>query len=96
MHNHIVGFEWDAFKASANARKHGVQFAEAMSVFTDEYAITLTDDESSRDEQRFVTMGMGMKARVLVVVYCFRGKSIRIISARPATKQECQRYEQQL
>ena len=66
-----------------------------MSVFTDDYAVTLTDDESSPDEQRFVTMGVGLKGRILVVVYCFRDEDIRIISARVATNLECRQYEAQ-
>jgi len=70
-------------KDEANFRKHGVRFAEAEPVFADDFAVTNTDDESSLHEQRFVSIGMGVKGRVLVVVYCYRGSKIRIISARP-------------
>ncbi len=87
--------EGDPRKAEANFRKHGVRFTEAESVFVDDYAVTNTDDESSLHEQRFVSIGMGMKGRVLVVIYCYRGRKIRIISARPAEVHERRQYEEQ-
>jgi uncharacterized DUF497 family protein len=89
-----VGLEWDdESKAGANFRKHGVRMPEAIPVFDDPYAITITDDESDPEEQRFVTLGMGAAGRLLVVVYTWRGKSIRIISARPAEVHEREEYE---
>ncbi|MCC6858530.1 MAG: BrnT family toxin [Bryobacterales bacterium] len=89
-----MGFEWDeASKAGTNFRKHGVRMPEAIPVFDDPYAITITDDESDPDEQRFVTMGMGAMGRLLVVVYSWRGDNIRIISARPAEAHEREQYE---
>jgi uncharacterized protein len=90
-----VAFEWDPNKAIANNRKHGVQFSEAVSVLGDDYAITIIDDESDSDEKRFVTLGMGLKERVLVVVYCYNGENIRIISARTAERSEREQYEAQ-
>jgi len=90
-----VGFEWDPNKAAANARKHGVQFSEAIGVFSDDYAITIKDEESDSDEQRFVTLGMGIKGRLLAVVYCYSGENIRIISARTARRPEREQYEAQ-
>jgi uncharacterized DUF497 family protein len=89
-----VGFEWDgAAKAGINLRKHGVRMPEAIPVFDDPYAITITDDESDLEEQRFVTIGMGAIGRLLVVVYTWRGENIRIISARPAEAPEREQYE---
>jgi uncharacterized DUF497 family protein len=89
-----VGFAWDeASKAGINYRKHGVRMPEAIPVFDDPYAITITDDESDPAEQRFVTMGMGAMGRLLVVVYTWRGDNIRIISARPAEAHEREHYE---
>jgi len=89
-----VGFEWDQeSKAGANFRKHGVRIPEAIPVFDDPHAITITDDESDPNEQRFVTIGMGAAGRLLVVVYTWRGESIRIISARPAETHEGEDYE---
>jgi len=82
-------------KAAANVRKHGVQFSEASGVFGDDYAITIRDDGSHPDEQRFVTLGAGIKGRILAVVYCYRGEKIRIISARTAGRPEREQYEAQ-
>jgi uncharacterized protein len=89
-----MSFEWDLVKAEANFRKHGVRFAEAEPVFVDDFAITITDDESDPGEQRFVSIGLGVKKRVLVVVYCYRGRNIRIISARLAEARERAQYEE--
>jgi uncharacterized DUF497 family protein len=89
-----VSFEWDPVKAEVNFRKHGVRFAEAEPVFADDFAVTITDDASDPHELRFVSIGMGVKERVLVVVYCYRGKNIRIISARLAEAHERTQYEE--
>jgi uncharacterized protein len=89
-----MAFDWDVRKAEANFRKHGVRFSEAEPVFDDDDAITITDDESDPDEQRFVSIGTGIKERVLVVVYSYRGKNIRIISARLAGAHERSQYEE--
>jgi uncharacterized DUF497 family protein len=91
-----VAFEWDeAGKAGINFRKHGVRLPEAIPVFDDPYAITITDDASDPYEQRFVTIGAGATGRLLVVVYAYRGENIRIISARPAETYEREHYEAQ-
>jgi hypothetical protein len=66
---------------------------EAIPVFDDPYAITITDRESDPNEQRFVTLGMGAAGRLLVVVYAWRGENIRIISVRPAEAHEREEYE---
>jgi uncharacterized DUF497 family protein len=66
---------------------------EAIPVFDDPYAITVADDESDPDEQRFVTLGVGATGRLLVVVYTWRRENIRIISARPAEPREHEEYE---
>jgi hypothetical protein len=89
-----VAFEWDAGKAEANHRKHGVWFSESLPVFEDDGAITITDDDSDPHEVRFVSIGMGAKERVLVVVYCHRGENIRVISARVAEPHERSQYEE--
>jgi uncharacterized DUF497 family protein len=89
-----VGFEWDdASKAGINFRKHGVRMPEAIPVFDDPYATTITEDESDPDERRFVTVGMGAAGRLLVVVYTWRGENIRIISVRLAEANEREEYE---
>jgi len=89
-----VGFEWDeASKAGINYRKHGVRMPEAIPVFDDPYAITITDDESDPDEKRFVTIDIGAMGCLRVVVYTWRGDNIRIVSARPAEAHEREQYE---
>jgi uncharacterized DUF497 family protein len=89
-----MGFEWNLRKAESNYQKHGVRFSEVEPVFEDDYAITITDDESDPDEQRFVSMGIGVKGRVLIVVYSFHGENVRIISARLAEAHERSQYEE--
>jgi hypothetical protein len=86
-------FEWNVGKAEANFKKHDVFFSESLPVFEDDYALTIADDESDPGEQRFVSIGMGAKMRVLVVVYTYRGEAIRIISARLAEAHERSQYE---
>jgi uncharacterized DUF497 family protein len=91
-----VAFEWDeARKAGLNFRKHGVRLPEAVPVFDDPHAITVTDDESDPKERRFVTLGLGAAGRLLAVVYTWRNENIRIISARPAEPHEREEYEAQ-
>lgn len=85
--------EWDPAKARANARKHGVQFADAVAVLEDDRALTMRDT-SVHEEERWVTLGLDGLGRVLVVVYAWRGESIRVISARKATARERRRYEE--
>jgi uncharacterized DUF497 family protein len=79
-------FEWDPEKAQRNHEKHGISFADAVEVVSDEYAITIEDRSSQ--EERHITIGVDALGRILVVVYTWRGESIRIISARKATARE--------
>lgn len=85
-------FEWDFQKASSNLEKHGVDFADAAFVLSDDHALTMSDSE--HEEERFVTLGMDNFGRLLVVVYTYRGEKIRIISARKASTSEIKQYRQ--
>lgn len=87
-----MAYQWDRDKAIANLRKHGIDFADAVSVFSDDLAITISDERF--DEERFVTIGVDAFGRILIVVYTLRDEEIRIISARKATRQERQQYEE--
>jgi hypothetical protein len=87
-----MDYQWDAKKAKSNYKKHGIYFSDAVSVFSDEWAITIEDDDP--EEQRFVTLGMDSFGRILVVVYTWRDKEIRIISARKATRRQIKQYEE--
>lgn len=90
----MIRFEWDAAKARANVRKHGISFEEAQTVFYDEFAIQFFDDDHSSHEERFLLLGLSSGARLLIVCHCERqtGNVVRIISARKATKRESAFY----
>jgi uncharacterized DUF497 family protein len=94
----MLSFEWSAQKARQNKLKHRVSFEEARSVFFDEFALQFFDDEHSLYEDRFIMLGVSDRLRVLVIVHCERdqGKSIRLISARKATRSEANFYRGQL
>ena len=72
----------------------GVTFDEAKPVLLDPYVLT-KEDADAKDEQRFVSLGMGAKGRILVVVWTLRGESIRLISAWKANQAQRRRYEEQ-
>jgi uncharacterized protein len=90
----MIAFIWDQRKSVTNKKKHGVSFEEGRDVFYDENAIRYYDPDSSEDEDRFLMLGMSAKLRVLIVSHCFRedDSTIRIISARKATKAEEEAY----
>jgi uncharacterized DUF497 family protein len=88
-----VRIEWDARKAVANQRKHGVSFLEALSVFTDPLSATGDDPDHSIDQRRFVTFGVSSAGQLLVVAHSAEDDRIRIISARKATRAERKLYE---
>jgi len=87
-------FAWDEKKNRINQRKHGVTFEEAQTVFFDETAIEYFDPEHSKNENRFILLGMSIRLRVIIVCYCYREDDsvIRIISVRKATKKERKIY----
>ena len=90
----MIAFEWDGAKAAANSKKHQVSFDEAKSIFFDEFGMQFFDAEHSSDEERFLMLGMSSGAKLLSVCNCERdhGTTIRIISARKATKRESTFY----
>jgi uncharacterized protein len=88
-----MDYEWDPAKAKANARKHGVDFADAAIALSDDSAVTIPDPDSE-DEERFVSLGVDPNDRVLVTVFTHRGEGIRIISSRKASKGERRQYEE--
>lgn len=92
-------FEWNPNKAKENLRKHQVSFDRAVTVFQDPYAISMFDIDHSQAEDRWVTLGLDRNGMLLVVIHTFeqvdRSQSkIRIISARRATTQERQQYQE--
>lgn len=87
-------FTWDPRKAAANLRKHGVSFPEAASAFADPLSITISDPDHSLDEEHFLLIGQSLRRHLVVVAHVERGDTIRIISARIASRRERQTYEE--
>ncbi|TDO97465.1 BrnT family toxin [Marinomonas balearica] len=93
----MIKFEWNVVKAATNIRKHGVSFEEAKSVFFDDCALQFFDHEHSEAEDRFLMLGMSNETKLLIVCHCEHnnGNTIRIISARKATKNESKHYQRE-
>ena len=91
-----IYFEWDEKKNDINQKKHGISFEEAKTVFYDEHALVIDDPEHSEEEERFIILGLSKKANLLVVCHCYRASdtTIRLISARKATKSEAKQYQE--
>lgn len=88
-------FEWNAEKAAANAKKHGVRFEEACTVFGDPLAVLKGDPDHSVHEMRYVLLGSSTSGRLLVVAFAERPPRTRLISARLATRRERRQYEEE-
>jgi len=87
-------FEWDPKKAAANIRKHNVTFQEAATIFGDPLAITFEDPDNSTNENRWITFGLSIQKRLLVVSHTERTDRTRIISARLMDRKERNIYEE--
>jgi len=88
-------FGWDPAKAKSNIRKHGVSFDEAVTVFKDPLAFIFDDTTHSEQEHREIIIGISALRRMILVCFVERVKdAVRIISARPATRQEIKDYEE--
>lgn len=83
---------FDPAKDAENRLKHGVSLAEGDGVLSDPLALTIEDD-SSEGEQRFVTVGMNLFGKLMVVVFAHRSGEPRLISVRRATSRERRTYE---
>lgn len=93
----MTRFAWDRRKAEANRSKHRVDFEEATTVFADPLARIFDDDDHSHGEAREIVVGHSAANRLLLVSFVERPENtVRIISARPATRQEGRDYEQSL
>jgi uncharacterized DUF497 family protein len=90
-------FEWDERKNERNARKHGVSFEEARTVFDDPLHLSLLDHRFSYFEERWITIGMTGEKGIVVAAHLYFDEEdeevVRIISARRATRQEVAQYE---
>lgn len=94
----MIRITWDSKKANSNKKKHGVDFAEAESVFADPNARLIPDPDHSDKEDRFILLGLSVELRILVVCHCYRedDEIIRIISARKANHSERKEYGEKL
>ena len=81
----------------SNLRKHGVSFELAATVFSDSLSISMPDEEHSESEERWVTMGQARNGQLIVVCHTSHRHEdawkVRIISARPATRNERRAFE---
>ena len=87
-----MDIEWDPAKAASNRKKHGISFADVEPAFYDEFALSMSDPFSV-NEERFLLVGADALGRLVTVSYTYRGDTIRLISARRATKSEKSEYE---
>jgi hypothetical protein len=90
---HVMNFEWNLQKAILNYKKHEVSFEKACTVFKDTLSTTFPDLDHSIQEERYLIIGLSGKNRILVISHLYKGQTIRIISARLATKRERTFYE---
>ena len=89
----FMRFIWDEHKNQANILKHGLDFADAPSIFAHPLLVNL-DERVEYDEDRWVGIGL-LQMRVVVIVFTEPAEGeIRIISLRKATSHERKRYEQ--
>ncbi len=86
-------FEWDRRKAVLNIKRHGVSFEDAATAFGDPLSVTIHDPKHSDDEDRFLLLGETQDKKLVVVAHTDRKDTIRLINARPATRQERKDYE---
>lgn len=89
----MIDFEWNPQKVEINNKKHGISFDEATTVFGDSLFVTYLDPDHSIQKERFVMLVLFSKHRILVVSHMYCGETVRIISARVATKRERRFYE---
>ena len=92
--NAMIEFEWDPEKEDINIRKHGIDFEEAMSAFSDPLSLTIPDPDHSEGEFRYLLLGTSQKGRLIVVSHTERDARIRIINSRLADRREKRDYEQ--
>ena len=89
-----ITFDWNSAKAELNLQKHHISFEEACTVFNDPLFLTFLDVEHSDDEERYITLGLSIRNRLLLIAHTDTEDNIRLISARKATKHERRFYEE--
>lgn len=100
MHDRQIQFEWDEGKAAANARKHGVSFDLARTVFNDPLLLTVPDIDHSEAQERWFSIGLAVNGSMISVAHMWleaeAATKVRIISARKATQTEIRQYKESL
>ncbi len=91
MHNRVVRVVFDPAKNTINRRKHGIDLSDAEAVLDDPCVVTIEDKEAE-DEQRFISLGKDALGRLLVVIWTEREETIRLLSARKASRGEGKNY----
>lgn len=90
----MIKIEWSARKNRINVTKHRVDFSEAATVFDDPAHTSISDPAHSVSESRYVTIGMSVNKRLIIMAHTFEDDKIRIITARKPTKSEREKYEE--
>lgn len=87
-------FVWDEAKRKSNLKKHGLDFKDAHLVYDDPEKLTY--DSSRNGERRLLDLAVAIvKGRLLALIYTERGSDVRVISFRPASREEREQYEQE-
>lgn len=89
----IIEFEWDRWNLSKNYFKHGVTAKETEEVFVNEESLRIPDAKHSQDEERFNIVGKTLEGKNLFIAFVFRGKKVRVISARRMHRKEVGKYD---
>jgi uncharacterized DUF497 family protein len=89
-----IKFIWDEDKNQKNIKSHNISFEEAKTVFYDPKAKIIYDPDHSKEEDRFIILGLSKALNLLIVCHCYKEQEeqIRIFSARKATKNEKKQY----
>jgi uncharacterized DUF497 family protein len=90
----IEGFAWDGANSRKNERKHGVTDRESEEIFFNKPLIIVRSAKGS-PEIRYAALGKTYGSRLLTVVFTVRTNRIRVISARPMSRSERERYEKE-
>jgi uncharacterized DUF497 family protein len=89
-----MDFEWDEDKRQRNIRNHGIDFERAKEIWQ---GLVLEFPSYPRrfSEERFLAIGQS-EGRIITVVFTWRGKNRRIISARAARRDERENYKKEI
>ena len=90
-----MNYEWNPKKNAANIRAHGIDFADVVTLFENDDTLSMPDEDADRDEERYIAIGFDAHLQIVVVAYTLLSDTVRIISARRATKREKKIFERQ-